>query len=364
MVFEKSMEAFSAYNAASGQDVYLHVTKDNRVMLVREPHLASTPGRVTQAIKNALDVLKSHKSPEKHVETLKKFVELRKHKGSMESLQLFAEHEGRSYYLHVTKDNRVLLVREPHLASPKERVAEVAKVLQKTFPQQQKIVQGALVTLQQQKIVDALAKSLDTVSDEQRHALEAMVQFAFKESSTSYAQKVKELLTKLPTVTQRELQQAQDVVLAMMNAPERFRSDMSYRERRAVARGLEEELVEWRRMAPSEVEHVEDQARRMVQFQKMQGQPYNKAIIEYDRDHFSVFDPIEFGKQRFDDSHHMIDYISDEWKPSEVRYLEEPFFNDQEVKKLVKALDTTKVGKVILRPSRPPPRPPSGKPAV
>ena len=110
MVFDKSMEAFREYNALGGEGVYLHVTKDDRVILVRDSAIASTPQRIGQALKKVLEVLQSHQAPQPHVATLKNYAEVMRQKASIEALKGYTAQKGRTVYLHVTSEGQLLLV--------------------------------------------------------------------------------------------------------------------------------------------------------------------------------------------------------------------------------------------------------------
>lgn len=129
MHFQGSMDAFKRYNACGGEGVYLHVTKNDRVLLVRDKTLASPSSRIQQVITNAL---KSPLSTDKDVATLRTFVTITKmhFASSMESIATYNKHKGKGVYVHVTKDDRILVGKDPTMASSSEKIS---RALQKAL---------------------------------------------------------------------------------------------------------------------------------------------------------------------------------------------------------------------------------------
>lgn len=124
MHFQGSMDAFRKYNALGGEGVYLRVTKDDRVLLVKDQKLASSNSRIQQVITKSLQ---SPLATEKDASAMHIYVTITKmhFKSSMESIANYNAQKGKGVYLHVTKDDRVLVVKDPSLASSNEKITRV-----------------------------------------------------------------------------------------------------------------------------------------------------------------------------------------------------------------------------------------------
>lgn len=126
MHFQSSMDAFKRYNACGGEGVYLHVTENDSVQLVKDKKRASPNSRIQQAIAHALA------SPSATTEdkvALHTFVTITKmhFASSMESIANFNARKGKGVYVHVTKDDRMLLVKDPTMASSTEKISSALK---------------------------------------------------------------------------------------------------------------------------------------------------------------------------------------------------------------------------------------------
>ncbi len=158
----------------------------------------------------------------------------------------------------------------------------------------------------------------------------------------------------LPEVSAIELKKAKYLLFLLRHAPSRINDQMSFSQKALAARAFAESQKEWRELEKDKSGKFEEQARLMMQHEKIAQLPdserrdRNWRVNEWDRETFELTaakwlgdkERQEYFKQLFPNEGSLLDeYLSGEWKEGEMRYLPDRNLSRHEVEFIIHTLD-------------------------